>query len=461
MPAVRQQEIRGESMISVSKRPKWPFLILSSLLLLVAGTWAILHHARSINAEKKLDNAERLLHQAAPAPWSRSEREMATLQQTVRDNPKSARNRTLLGAAYLQKARETGDPSYLGKAEELFKKALELDGKDFEAMAGMGSLSLSRHQFWDALRWGEKGLTVNPWSPELHGVVGDACVELGEYDRAVKIFQKMVDLKPQLSAYSRVSYIRELYGDTKGAIEAMRMAVSSGAPNRENTAWCQVQLGHLYFSEGNYQMAEREYRMALKHLPKYVHGLAGLARLRVAQKKLGEGVRLYEEVVAAMPLPEYVIALGDLYEAMGNSEVAKRQYDLVVAMQELYRTNGVDTDMEMALFEADHDLNIAGALEHAKRQIQRQPNIKAADVLAWTLYKSGQYEEAQSVIRQALRLGTKEPLFLYHAGMIHYKAGQKARARTFLTQALALNPQFSLRYAPIAKQALEELRQSS
>src|SRR5262249_51184957 len=149
----------------------------------------------------------------------RTDRNLATLQQYVRDNPNSARNRTLLGTAYLQKARETGDPSYLSKAEELFKKALELDGKDFEAMAGMGSLSLSRHQFWDALRWGEKGLRVNPWSPELHGVVGDACVELGEYDRAVRIFQKMVDLKPQLTAYSRVSYVRELYGDTKGAID--------------------------------------------------------------------------------------------------------------------------------------------------------------------------------------------------------------------------------------------------
>jgi tetratricopeptide (TPR) repeat protein len=448
-------------MVSILRKPKLLILAVTASLLLLASSWVSLHSSRLLKAERKLDQASRLIQQAAPAPWSRTERNVATLQQYVRDNPKSARNRTLLGAAYLQKARETGDPSYLGKAEELFKKALELDGKDFEAMAGMGSLSLSRHQFWDALRWGERGLTVNPWSPELHGVVGDACVELGEYDRAVKTFQRMVDLKPQLSAYSRVSYVRELYGDTKGAIEAMSMAVSAGAPNRENTAWCQVQLGHLYFNEGNYPMAELEYQMALKHLPKYVHALAGLARLRVAQNKLDEGVRLYEEVVGAMPLPEYVIALGDLYEGRGKSELAKRQYDLVLAMQELYRANGVDTEMEMALFEADHDLNIPAALEQAKKQIQKQANIKAADVLAWTLYKSGQYDEAQSAIQKALRLGTKEPLFLYHAGMIHYKAGQKAKAKEYLSRVLALNPQFSVRHAPVAKRALEELRQSS
>jgi len=165
--------------------------------------------------------------------------------------------------------------------------------------------------------------------------------------------------------------------------------------------------------------------------------------------------------VAAMPLPEYVIALGDLYERVGEKELAKRQYDLVLALQELYRANGVDTEMETALFQADHDLNVTGALEQAKRQMHKQPNIKAADVLAWTLYKTGQYQEAQSTIRKALRLGTKEPLLLYHAGMIHYKAGQRAKAKEFLSQALDLNPQFSIRHVPIARRVLEELRQST
>ena len=445
-------------MLSVSKKPKLLILGITILLLLAAVSSVLVYRQPSSSDEKP---AQAHLQQAAPAPWSRTEREMATLQEYVRDNPKNSRNRTRLGAVYLQKARETGDPSFLGKAEELFEKALELDRKDFEAMAGMGSLCLSRHQFWEALRWGERGLEVNPWSAELHGVVGDACVELGEYDRAIKAFQRMVDLRPQLSSYSRVSYIRELYGDTAGAIEAMDMAVASGAPNRENTAWCQVQLGHLYFNQGNYLMAEREYQVALKHLPKYIPGLAGLARLRIAQNKLDEGLRLYEEAVAAMPLPEYVIALGDLYERMGKREAAKRQYDLVLALQELYRANGVDTEMEMALFQADHDLNITAALEQAKRQMQKQNNIKAADVLAWSFYKTGHYEEAQSAIEKALRLGTKEPLFLYHAGMIHYKAGQKSKAKEFLGRALALNPQFSIRHAPIARRVLQELKQST
>ena len=153
-----------------------------------------------------------------------------------------------------------------------------------------------------------------------------------------------------------------------------------------------------------------------------------------------------------------MIALGDLYQVLGKQDLAKQQYDLVRAMHELYRANGVDTEMEMALFKADHELNIAESLEEAKHQIKRQPNIKAADVLAWTLYKAGQYEQAKVAMQQALRLGTKDPLLLYHAGMIYSKAGETGKAKDYLNQALKQNPHFSIRYAPDARRTLDELR---
>ncbi len=430
-------------------------LVLSALMgaLMIAGK--ILRANRSSQAFP--DPASRVLSQAAPAPWSRTERDVASLQQLLRENPKSSANHTRLGQAYLQKARETSDPSYLTKAEALFQKALGLDGRNFEAMAGMGSLCLSRHEFSEALRWGERGLAINPWSSELYGIVGDACVELGEYERAVRLIQKMVGLKPQLSSYSRVSYLRELHGDIEGAIQAMSMAVSSGSPSRENTAWCRVELGNLYFNKGDYRSAEREYQAALAQLPGYIHATAGLAKIKAAQGDFGSAVQLYDKVVAALPFPEYVIALGELYEVLGKPDLAKRQYELVEAMHQLNKANGVDVEMELALFQADHDRNLEEALEQAKRQFERQPNIKAADVLAWTLYKNGQYREALSTIEKALRVGTRAPLMLYHAGMIHFKAGDVVKAEGYLKQALSLNPRFSIRHAPEALKTLEEL----
>ncbi len=65
---------------------------------------------------------------------------------------------------------------------------------------------------------------LNPYDADAYGVIGDALVELGRYDEAFEAFQTMVDTKPELASYARVSYARELLGDVVGAIDAMRQA---------------------------------------------------------------------------------------------------------------------------------------------------------------------------------------------------------------------------------------------
>ncbi len=363
-----------------------------------------------------------------------------------------------IGQTFLQRARETGDPTHYAKAEVSFQKALDLDPQNVEAMGGMGSLCLSRHRFAEALAWGERARALNPYNATLYGIIGDACVELGDYAKAAEAVQRMVDLRPGLSAYSRISYLRELRGDPEGAIQAMGMAVRAGGPNAENTSWCLVQLGNLYFGRGDLGSAEIQYRGALARLPNYAHALAGLGRVRAAQRNYEEAISLYSRVVAAMPLSEYVIALGDVYQHIGRIEEAVRQYELVRAMERLYRANGVDTDLEMALFDADHDRNISDALERARQEVKRRPSIHASDVLAWTLYRAGKYREALLSARQALRLGTKDALMFFHAGMISYRLGERKQARDDLERTLSLNPYFSVRYAPEAERVLKELR---
>ena len=76
-------------------------------------------------------------------------------------------------------------------------------------------------------------------------VVADAQVELGRYDggRAHSI-QRLVDTKPDLAAYARASYLSELGGDLRGAIEAMRLAVSAGGGSPAS-AYVQALLGDL------------------------------------------------------------------------------------------------------------------------------------------------------------------------------------------------------------------------
>jgi tetratricopeptide (TPR) repeat protein len=391
---------------------------------------------------------------------SNTDNRVETLQERLKRNPDDQRAYVLLGAAYLQKVRETGDPTYYRKTEEALGRALDLQPDDFAAMTQMGVLALARHQFREALDWGEKALALSPGTALIYGVIGDAQIELGQYAAAVATFQTMVDLRPDLSSYSRASYVRELHGDVDGAIEAMQRAVQAGGPNAENTNWTRVQLGHLYFNSGKLAEAEAQYNQALASYPGYVHAIAGLARVHAARGEYDKAIKLYTDATNIMPLPEYVIALGDVYEAAGRSQEAQQQFDLVRVMERLYTANGVDTDLEMALFEANHSQGqkIDEALSLARRALEKRPTIYARDVLAWTLYQDGQYAPAYALSQQALQLGTKDALLFFHAGMIALQLGNTTQARQYLEQALAINPHFSILYADQARKTLQSLQ---
>ena len=386
------------------------------------------------------------------------DQQIQTLQDRLSADPNDWQSYSQLALAYLQKARETGDPSYYQKVEEALNKTIEQQSDDYLTVSAMGALALARHQFQSALEWGERARQLDPDRTYAYGVIADAQIELGQYDEAIETLQTMVDLRPDMSSYSRISYIRELNGDVEGALEMMQFAVDAGLPNAESTAWTRTQLGNLYFNSGNFDQAELEYRRTLNDRPGYVYALAGLGRVRAAQGKTDEAIELLTEATNVMPLPEFVITLGDIYQANGQPDAAQKQYSLVGAIEQLHKANGVDMDMEIALFNADQNKDLEANVEQARQAYTNRPSIHAADVLAWALYKTGDYEEAKTYSEEALQLGTKDALKFFHAGMIAYRLGKNAQAQEYLQKAIEINPHFSILYSNEALQTLDSLK---
>jgi len=379
---------------------------------------------------------------------------ITSLKQQISAHPDDPEAYTQLGAAYLRKVRETGDPAYYPNAQTALEKALALRPDDPDTLTVMAALALARHDFGGALAWVQR---TDAEDPDRYGAMGDALLELGRYDEAFAAFQHMIDLRPDLASYTRVSYARELTGDIDGAHEAMRRAVEAGGPRGEGVAWALVQLGHLEFNRGDLDAAENAYTRALDAFPGFVPATAGIARIRAATGDYDQAIGLYTGVTARYPAPEYVIALGDAYRAAGREREAAQQFDLVLAIDQLYRANGVNTDLELALFFADHDLRLDEAVAQARAVYEQRPSVHAADVLAWTLSRAGRAQEALRYSDEALRLGTQDPLLLFHAGMVRHATGDSAGARQYLERALAANPHFSVLYAGTAEATLGEL----
>jgi tetratricopeptide (TPR) repeat protein len=380
------------------------------------------------------------------------------LQQQIREDPKDFEAHINLANAYPQKVRETGDPSLYTKTEDLLAEAQKLDERSPELFATRGTLALARHDFQAALEYGTRALAADPQSARYHGIVGDAQIELGMYDEAIHSYQEMVDSRPDFAAFSRVAYARELYGDPEGAIEAMQFALQAGSGTPENVAWAHVQLGNLWFTSGDLQEAKKTYWLSRRTVGAYAPALAGQAKVAAARGDLEQAATLYRQAFHRMPFPEYAIALGDVYAEMGDRRKAEEQYELIQSMDRLLRANGVNTDLEIALFYADHDMNLQTSRQKARAAYDARPSIHAADALAWTLYKTGDYEEAQKYSSEALKLGTRDSLKLFHAGMIAKALGQREQAREYLQQAVDLNPHFSLLYSDEAADSIETLK---
>ena len=391
---------------------------------------------------------------AAPAGASATELEIAERYGTVRRFPDTVDAYILLGNAYVQHVRETADPADYGRAEAAFRAALQRDPQKADALIGLGVVALARHEFTEALSLGEQAVAIAPKTSRAHGVVVDALTELGRYDDAVASAQRMVDLRPDLASLSRVSYQRELRGDIEGAIEAMARAydASTGAP-AEQREYLRVLIGDLHLAKGDTATAETIYNASLQVVPGFIWAEAGMARAATARGDLDAAVRHYSAAADTVPLPELLIALGEAQSAAGLGDEASDTFAVVRAMQQLFAENGVNVDLELALFEANHG-DPQRAVELARAAYATQPNVKAADALGWALYRAGQSEDARAYSTEALRLGSTSGQFHFHAGMIAFAQGDRAAAREHLERALTTPGTISALYAEDARTAL-------
>ncbi len=179
--------------------------------------------------------------------------------------------------------------------------------------------------------------------------------------------------------------------------------------------------------------------------------------MQAAQQHYQEAIDLYKQALAIVPMPDYAAALGDVYTQLGQPEEARKQYALVEYIGYLNTLNKVLYNRELAAFYADHNMKLPVALDLAHKELEVRQDIYAYDLLAWTLYKNGQPQEALAAITEALKLGTQDARLFFHAGMIYHDLGDAAKAKTSLQRALVTNPYFHVFHADLAKRTLEGL----
>ena len=362
------------------------------------------------------------------------------LERRVAENPRDGRSLGLLGLAYQQRARETGDLSFYERSASVLDRAIALNARDHLSVTALAALAASRHRFDEALQLARRAVALSPKSAAPYGILGDSLLELGRYEEAFVAFDRMVALKPSAASYARISYGREILGDTAGAIAAMELAAEAAQPTPEPTAWALTNLANLHVGSGDTRRASRLYGRSLALVPRYAPALAGLARVATYRDRPATAARLYGAALDAAPVPEYAGALGDALAAAGRHASAEEAWAKAETLERDFVRNGGRNELETALFDLDHDRNMVGALERARIGRTLRPSVEGEHVLAWALYKTGSCAEARIHSIRALRLGTKDVGALMHRSLIERCLGNEQAARAFRERAFALNP---------------------
>lgn len=359
-----------------------------------------------------------------------------------------------VGTGYVQQARSEADPSFLTKADRVFDAVLERDPADFQALVGSAVLSGSRHRFDDMVSFARRAIEVNPFSEAGYGALADGLIELGRYRAAEKALSKMIDRKPGMAAYSRVSYLYEQTGDLHQARRWMRSALrAAGRP--QDVAFAAYHVGLLDIRLGHRAAAARSFTRAADISPDSAEPLAGMAHLAFVEGDRERAVSLLERALQRYPSIDHMVSLGDLHLVSGDTDLADDYYARALAAEQAYVDNGALPDSELAVFLTDIG-RVDEALELARSLHSKVRTGATEEALGWALQNAGSPRRALDLLRASIRHGGDSHT-MYFAAQAALDLGRRSEARALLSRALELDAGFSYRYADHARELLNAL----
>jgi tetratricopeptide (TPR) repeat protein len=393
----------------------------------------------------------------AKAQTLRTDERIRLLEERASADRGNAEIQVALAEALLQKLRETGDAGYLTRASKAIEPVVAANPKNAPALRVRNAIEMNLHHFPQVASYAEPMIARNPSDAPTLSLLGDALMEMGRYAEAGDTYERMAALGGNLFSYNRLAYYQFVTGHPDEALGWMSQAIRAGSASPENVAWCLSEMGDMLFKTGRTKDAEVAFRMALRSFAGYHRAEAGLGRVLAAQGHLDDAIAHLKRAQAVVPLPEYAGLLEALYGQTGDRVGAARQQRLIEATDNLMSANGEKANRNLALLYADAGRNLPRALELARAEFEVRNDVYTYDALSWALYKNGDVEGAAAAGRKAMALGTPEPSFYFHAGMIDAARGDGDSARVHLSKALSLNPAFDIRNARLASSTIEQL----
>jgi len=364
-----------------------------SLLLFISFLISCQENSPNNNQDfpELIDRSEKIQH---GKEWDYVQNIYSDKINQLRAEPENTEAKLVLAQLFIKEARVTGEhghyyPAALSMIDAILDSKEELDPTTkFQALMHKAGVQLSLHDFADALETGKQAIILNPRNAQIHGVLVDAYVELGDYDQAIKIADKMAAMKPDLRSYSRISYLREIHGDISGAIEAMTLAVEAGYPGYEETAWAMHTLAELYHRYGEEDKAEKVYQNILEVREDYPFAVAALGDLYYERGDLEKAQEKLNEAIGIIPEVGFYISLARIYKDQNRqAEFEEIKKEILLMLEDDvvhgHNMNLEYTDIYLDLFEDPET-----ALSYVQKEYEKRPDNIDVNLLMAKVYQN-------------------------------------------------------------------------
>ncbi|MEO8560784.1 MAG: tetratricopeptide repeat protein [bacterium] len=359
------------------------------------------------------------------------ELDIAFFADRAHRDPTGASDLAHLGALYLARARETGDPRDVLLAEEAARHSLaNRASRNSGAASVLQSSLLGQHRFDEALRLAIAARDAEPDKPALRAAVGEIQMELGQYDSARVAFSDLRVALGDLAVAPRLARWAEIQGQPERALRLLRAALATAEREpslpREQLAWYHLRVGDVELRMGHALAADSAYLAGLAAHPGDYRLLSALSHSALVQRRWRESIVYGEQAIARTLDPATLGTLSDAYAAAGDSAKSD-EYAHVLDVAVLKQPGAYHR--AWSLFLLDHDRHVATVSRKIREELRTRHDIYAYDLLAWSLHKQGRDREAAGAMRRALAQGTRDPQLLAHAHAIDHALGDTTSER--------------------------------
>jgi protein O-GlcNAc transferase len=334
--------------------------------------------------------------------------------------------------ATLDSARALHQAGRWQEAEAAYRRMLDADPRNVEALHLLGALLSQMGHFAAAVAVMERALQCRPADPVLWNNLGNALKDAGRLADAEKSYRESLKRLPGFAhAHCGLGHLLHLRGNLAEAERALNdaLAINARHPYAHNY------LGMVLADSGRLKEAAESFRQALAIHPDFAqaHHNLGLVQFELGQGE--EAERSYRRALALAPHVGAIHSdLGDTLAAYGHPDEAQRCYRHALdldprfapahaGMGNVLRAHGKFGESEASLrraleldphlARAHNDLAVTlfqtqraeEAEHHCARAIAIQPGLGAAHANRGTaLTLLGRLTEAEGSFRRALEL---------------------------------------------------------